>query len=178
MNIFDKIFPKYCLICSKIGKDICDNCLKGIPHTLPSCCICKKLSNEYHTHKDCSEVTFQCFTGLYISNSLKSELEKKINLGIYSTHLYMLEKMIERFSLNSIINSSNIYPLESETKERKELNSRLAMRLRASCKKKENILLIGGCIESKEILLKQIKGLYTEPLNLRILVLFEESTPQ
>jgi len=177
MNIFDYIFPKYCLICSRIGKDICDNCLKGIPHTLPSCCICKKLSNGYFTHKSCFEIPFQCFTGLYISNSLKLELERKSNLGIYSTHTYILDRIIEHFSLNSTLNRSNIYPIESDKKEVRVLNNILATRLKVSFKNKRDILLIGASIENKELLLQQVKGLCTEPFNLRILVLFEEPIP-
>lgn len=174
MNIFDNIFPKYCLICSKIGKEICDNCMKKVPHTLPSCCICNKLSNGYFTHKECSEIRFQCFTGLYISNNLKSELEKKINLGIYSTHMYILNRVINRFTLDTIIKNSEIYPIESENRKTNILNKKLATKLRLSKERKREILLVGNSIENKDNLLQQVKGLCTEPFNLRILVLLEE----
>jgi len=176
MNIFDYIFPKYCLLCSKIGEEICDRCLKEIPYTLPSCCICNKLSNGYLTHKDCSKIQFQCFTGLYISNDLRNALEKKMNLGIYTTHIYLLEKIVERLSLSTIIHNSQIYQIQDIKNEINILNSQLANSLRITEEKKDDILLVGNCIGNKEMLLQQVKGLYKEPFNLRILVLFEQST--
>jgi competence protein ComFC len=47
------LFPKECLICSKIGLWLCKKCQKKLVQTLPTCYICKSLSNKYCTHNGC-----------------------------------------------------------------------------------------------------------------------------
>ncbi len=53
--MLDFLFPKECLVCSKLGSWLCKKCSKKLVSTLPSCYICKGLSNGYKTHKDCTK---------------------------------------------------------------------------------------------------------------------------
>lgn len=49
------LFPKECLVCSKTGLWLCKTCQKNLFDTLPSCIVCKKLSNGFQTHSVCSK---------------------------------------------------------------------------------------------------------------------------
>lgn len=49
----ETLFPKYCLICGKPGKSICDYCSKKFIPSLPECYICRRLSKGYKTHECC-----------------------------------------------------------------------------------------------------------------------------
>ena len=49
------LFPKECLVCSKTGSWLCRICQKKLYTTLPSCYICRKLSNDFKTHRMCCE---------------------------------------------------------------------------------------------------------------------------
>ena len=178
MNIFEYIFPKQCLICSKIGENVCSNCIKELSYTLPSCFICKKLSNRYWTHKNCLDFDIQCFTGWYLSKNFEYELKKKIEMGIYSTHISLLNILIYHLHLEDIIENSQIYPIQSKNRDINNLNINLAKSINTSVKEKEDILFIGYTIENSNNLLKNIKGLYTEPSHLRILILFDSTIPE
>ena len=177
MNIFEYIFPKQCLICSKVGENICNNCIKEIPYTLPSCFICNSLSNEYYTHKDCLEYKVQCFTGWYISKELEISLKKKTDLGIYSTHIQLLDVLISHLNLNKIVENSNVYPIIGKSKDENTLNRILVESIYTSKENKLDTLLIGNRILNKEELKEQIKGLSKEPSHIRILILFTSPTP-
>ncbi|MDY0097100.1 MAG: hypothetical protein RBS01_02000 [Candidatus Dojkabacteria bacterium] len=178
MNIFEYIFPKQCIICSKVGNNICNSCIKDLPYTLPSCFICNKLNNGYYTHKDCLEEKIQCFTGWYLSEELRKNLKRQTDLGIYSTHTQLLEILISHLRLNEVVESSNIYPIKGDDKNEDILNMRLARSISKSEGIKSNTLLVGNRIVRKESLIEQVKGLYTEPFHLRILILFESTIPE
>jgi len=178
MNIFEYIFPKQCIICSKVGDSICNSCIKDLPYTLPSCFICNNLSNGYYTHEECLEEKVQCFTGWYISKELEKNLKRQIDLGIYSTHIQLLEILILHLKLNEIVENSKIYPINGGNKDEEIINIRLARSLYKSEGIKSNTLLVGNRIVNKNDLIAQVKGLYKEPFHLRILILFKPTIPE
>ena len=51
--IVEILFPKYCLVCGKPGKSICNYCIKKFIPSLPECYACRRLSNAYSTHTKC-----------------------------------------------------------------------------------------------------------------------------
>ena len=57
MNILSEIvnfaMPSYCSVCGHVGDWVCKSCLSGLNDTLPECYACRRLSNDYMTHKRC-----------------------------------------------------------------------------------------------------------------------------
>lgn len=176
MNILDHIFPKQCLICSRIGFDICDRCINSFSYTLPYCCICKKLSNGYWTHTKCFPKCIQCLTGWYESQEYGYVLEKRVDQGIYSVHSYMLKILVKRFNLEEYISKSNIYHIKCSNSQENSLNIYLAKSLNTSQKKDSNqILFVGNRLENIEQLNLEKEGLFKKPFNIKILTLFTQS---
>ena len=176
MNILDHIFPKQCIVCTKVGEYICEKCVKELKYTLPSCCVCNRLSNGYFTHPGCKDINIQCFTGWYMSRDIDTLFEKKKLLGIYSTHMYMLDILVKHLKLKDLISKSNVYPIYSKVRESYTLNRYMARRLDTGGKK-ENILFIGESMESVEDVLSQTRELHMKPLRIKILLLFKRITP-
>ena len=54
-SILDIIFPKYCLICSKLGSTLCPYCKRKLILSIPECYKCRRLSPKYKTHECCIE---------------------------------------------------------------------------------------------------------------------------
>jgi len=174
MKLIDYIFPKQCLICSRIGEDICNHCLKGLPHTLPSCCICNKLSNNYLTHTNCSIYNIQYFTGWYLTKDIETSLIRKKEYHLYSAYDFLLNNLIAYLKIEDLIYSSHIYPIPSQNKDDFCLNNHLSRRIPRTGNKGENILFIGETLPDIQNVLNKAKGLsIKEPLNIHILVLFK-----
>ena len=51
--IIDILFPKYCLMCGRLGSSICNYCSKKFIPSLPECYKCRRLSTNYITHSKC-----------------------------------------------------------------------------------------------------------------------------
>ena len=170
MCIINRIFPKQCIICSKVGEDICTNCLKKLPRYLPQCPICHKLNNGYYTHKNCYSKQIQCFTGWSISK----ELEIKLKQNIF-TYKDLLTNMISYLSAQEMIKESLIIPLYSKDPIIFDINKAICKDLR-SYGKKQYILLTGFNLEDIDSQLKSIptSNRHTE---IKILTLFHISTP-
>ena len=52
-SILDTLFPKYCLLCGKLGYSLCPYCKKKLRPSLPECYKCRRLSAIYQTHSKC-----------------------------------------------------------------------------------------------------------------------------
>ncbi len=174
MKLIDCIFPKQCLICSRIGEDICNHCLKGLTRTLPSCCICNKISNNYLTHPNCSNYHIQYFTGWYLTKDIETSLMRKKNYHLYSTYDLLLNNLINYLKIQDLINISNIYPIPSENKNDYLLNNHLSRKIAKKVNKVKNILFVGEYLSDTQNIINKTKGLsIKEPLNVHILVLFK-----
>lgn len=143
MNLLDFIFPKECIICSKVGEDLCDSCIKNISHTLPSCPICNKLSKEYMTHPECNTYQIQFYTGWYLTKDIEYIFLKKRDSHIYSPYLYLLKNLIQYLKINEIVYSSNILPILSQDKRDTELNLYLVKHISNRDYIKKDTLYIG-----------------------------------
>ena len=174
MLLINSIFPKQCVFCSKIGEDICNNCLKKIPHSLPQCPICHKLNNGYYTHKKCSSKPIQCFTGWSISREQEFKLKQKASKGITSVYRYLLRNMISYLQIEEIVKNSFILPIHSEDHTIYTLNNTLCKEFK-SHGKKQYMLLVGFSIEEIDWVIKETKTTpkYTE---IKILTLFNTFT--
>lgn len=68
MNLFDLIFPKYCVSCRKLGSYLCDNCFSFLSFdTKTACVICKSHCPEgYIAHSGCLRrcPLSRCFSAL------------------------------------------------------------------------------------------------------------------
>ena len=174
MLLINNIFPKQCVFCSRVGEDICSNCLKKIPHSLPRCPICQKLNNGYYTHKKCSSKPIQCFTGWNISREQEIKLKQKASKGITSIYKYMLMREISYLQIEEIIKKSFILPIHSEDHIIYSLNNTLSKELK-SRGKKQYMLFVGLSIENIDWVIKETKipSKYTE---IKILILFNTFT--
>ncbi len=69
------LFPKECLVCSKVGDWLCPRCKKKLVQTLPQCYICKTISNQYNTHNSClKDSSFKKITTLWKYNECSKKL--------------------------------------------------------------------------------------------------------
>lgn len=175
MSIIDYLFPKQCLLCSRIGYDICPKCIVKISHSLPSCCICNNLNNDYHTHTYCSTTDIQCFTGWYLTKEVKQKIERKKQLQIYSVHRYLLGLLINYLNINNIITNSKILPLPTDDFKTERLNRYLARCIRGN--NSNNLLYIGESTKDIDVLRKKKRLLLQKPQHLQVLVLFTQIGP-
>ena len=178
MGLLDFIFPKECILCSRIGTDICDSCIKTFAHTLPSCPICNKLSKEYITHLECSNNQIQFYTGWYLTKGLEYILLGKRDTHIYSLYLYLLRSLIQYLSIDEIVNTSNLLPILSIDKGDTELNSFLVKHIHNRNCIKKDILYIGWLQTSSNEYIEYMRRLpFGESSKVRFLILFK-TTPQ
>jgi len=95
------LFPPECLVCSKTGSLLCQKCQKDLKPTLPSCYVCKKLSNNFATHPGCLK---------------NSSLEKVVTFFKYnecSKRLIHNFKYKDRFKVADFLFSLFEYKLQS-----------------------------------------------------------------
>jgi len=75
--IIDILFPKYCLMCGKLGSPICNYCSKKFIPSLPECYKCRRLSTNYMTHSKClDEYSLSSVFWAWQYNSLSSKFIK------------------------------------------------------------------------------------------------------
>lgn len=100
MNLIDLFFPKQCIICSRVGFDICNQCLTKIPKALPTCLICNKLSNNGYIHKNCLDINKDIYWihGWNLSKKYKSIFDSKKKSNLFSIYILLLEELFSRFS--------------------------------------------------------------------------------
>ena len=105
-NILDVLFPKTCSICSKKGTYLCERCKKLFKRNLPECYICRKLSGDYKTHRECKDNhPNSSLDSLFVSweyNSLSSDLIKRYKYK----YVYDISSVLCEFFVESIFNSS------------------------------------------------------------------------
>lgn len=51
--MLELLFPTYCINCQRPGNYICMKCRKKLKNSLPECYICRRVSTQYLTHKQC-----------------------------------------------------------------------------------------------------------------------------
>ena len=176
MQIIDFIFPKMCIFCGKIGEDICSSCIKKLPHTLPSCPICNKLSYNFCSHKKCSEENIQCFTGWYITKGIEYILLTKISSLIFSPYIFLLDLLIKYLKIDSIVNCSKVLPKYSLDRKEFQLNAKLANHIGNQYSKNIDILFVGYQLKGNQDIRDNIKRLpLGESLNIRFLILFKST---
>ncbi len=160
MLLLDYIFPPQCIICSRVGYEICNYCLLHIPKALPACCVCNKISTYGVTHKECSfiDIPLLSIKGWNMDKRYLRELKKKKNLNIYSIYKYLLFEIVKYAKLEDQISGSVIYPISSDDKDTINLNKYLALSL-SKKKEKERGIFVGESLKSLEILKEQIESI-------------------
>ena len=174
MDIIDSIFPKQCIICSKVGEDICKNCLRKIPRCLPQCPICHKLNNGYYTHKKCCSKQIQCFTGWSITKEQENNFKQKISEGIISVYRYMLVNITLNLSIKETIRNSFVFPIYSKDYNNNTFNKILYKDLR-SYGKKQFLLYIGFNLENIDFIIKESNN-KANNTEIKVLTLFNVPT--
>lgn len=144
MSLIDIFFPKQCIICSRVGFDICDRCFTKLSKALPTCFVCRKISTNGRVHRSCldtdNRVTY--IQGWKISQRYNALFEEKKNKNIYSIYTYLLQYILDRYKIKK--EEYNIFSLQiSWVKDRD--------------RKAEKICFIGERIENEEALIEQIK---------------------
>jgi len=174
MPFLDYIFPPQCVICSRVGYEICDNCLLHIPKALPSCCVCKKISTNGITHKECSfsDIPILFIKGWNMEDKYLRELEKKKSLNIYSIYRHLLSEIVKYAKLEKKISESGIYPISSDNKNTFNLNKYLATSL-SKQNGKGRLILVGESLERIDILKEQIKDIKRDSIKeISVITLF------
>lgn len=171
MRLIEYLFPCQCVICSKVGEYICPKCINGIPHTLPLCCICNKLSNRCLTHAHCSNLNITYFTGWYLSNKMGNIFNQRIQKGIRRLHLSFLTALILYLKIENLIKDCRVYPLPSKNINTLKLNKFLCKSIKGTRKSKD-ILFVGNRLENIREVEEVIRGLTYSPLNIYILAIF------
>ena len=109
MRLIEFLFPCQCVVCSKVGEYICPKCIKGIPHCLPICCVCNKLSNKGLTHSFCSNINITYFTGWYISEKMSKIFDQKKEKGNFNIHLRLFTTLINYLKIYDLMcNKGNV----------------------------------------------------------------------
>lgn len=160
MSLFDLLLPKECIFCCKVGRHICERCLREFPKSLPGCLVCGRINSRGNTHSCCvnSNLQIQYIKGWNIEN--KNIFYSQIEVGFYSPFLEMLEYLLKRNNLEYHNLGEKIFPLKDISREKRELNKYLSRRISGS--KKNTLTYIGiEVIDSKE-LLKDISLLKTK----------------
>lgn len=104
MVLTDIFFPKQCIVCSRIGFEICDKCITHITRSLPKCMVCGKINTKGDTHLLCSKnLSFKLsyIQGWDIPYDIYMNFRRKRDLSIYSTHKYLLEDLLERSNIQN-----------------------------------------------------------------------------
>ena len=171
MRLIEFLFPCQCVVCSKVGEYICPKCIKGIPHCLPICCVCNKLSNKGLTHSFCSNINITYFTGWYISEKMSKIFDQKKEKGNFNIHLRLFTTLLNYLKIYDLIKECHVYPLPSKDINTYKLNRILCKNIEGK-RKSQNIIFIGDSLEDIEEIQKLIRGLPYSPLNIYILCLF------
>lgn len=171
MRLIEFLFPCQCAVCSKVGEYICPKCIKEIPHTLPMCCVCKKINNKGLTHSSCSNINITYFTGWYLSEKMGNVFNQRKQKGNWNVHITLLEILVRYLRIESLIKECRIYPLPSKDINGYKLNKTLSNNIQGK-KKSGSILYIGESLENIREVQELIRGLPFSPLNIYILCLF------
>lgn len=89
VNIRDRIFPKFCVGCGKIGEVLCRDCKKQLRPHPEICPWCRKYSQHYRVCYMCKKEKFWLLEGVIIPFAYVSWIKKLIrNLKYY--HQYTI----------------------------------------------------------------------------------------
>lgn len=172
MNLIEYLFPRQCILCSRVGYDICPSCFKKLITTLPSCFVCRKLSHSSWSHDKCSDIHIQYFTGWYMSKDLKKIVEKKKNSGVYSLHEYLLKILIKKLNIEEELLNSEIYPILTESGSTQKINYHLTKLIKNKNHPTGKIFLIGESLP-KDFSIQQRGPLLKKSSHITLLCLFE-----
>lgn len=164
MNLVDILLPKQCILCSRVGFDICNQCLTKIPKALPNCLICNKLSNHGLIHQRCLDIDKEIYW-IRGWNPLKNNLtvfENKKKNNLFSIYTFLLEDMLERF--DTLEKTSQIQTITNSLLDR-DLSKKLHFNTHS-----DSLCFVGEKIENKEDLITRIKQ--TPIKNILILTIF------
>lgn len=104
----DILFPKSCTVCSKKGSYLCCRCKKLFKRNLPECYICRRLSSDYKTHRDCKKKQGEkSLDTVFVSweyNNLSSDLLKKFKYN----YVYEISSILSEFFVETL--SSSVFP--------------------------------------------------------------------
>ncbi len=150
MALIDIFFPKQCILCSKLGTDICDRCLIQISRALPQCLVCGKINTNGEIHKQCLNIDNKVIhlQGWNISQKYYPLFKSRKEKNLYSVYEYLLKDILKRSKIQQ-----QIYRIE--VLEESNINSFLKSQM-FSDKKSQKLCLIGEKIENKEYVVQQI----------------------
>ena len=152
MNLIDFFFPKQCIICSKVGFEICDKCLTKIPKALPTCLICRKISNKGLIHKRCLETDkeIRWIRGWSLLKKYISIFKSKKKNCLFSVYALLLDILLTRTTpFGEIL---NIQPISNSP-----LDNYLSKRFKKNCSSNK-LFLIGERIQNREELITRIRS--------------------
>ncbi len=174
MTLLDYIFPKMCVVCSKVGKDICDNCIKKLTHTLPCCAICNKVNKGYISHDSCFNIKISFYTGWYLDKNIEYILSSKNLQSSFSFYTYLFDILVNYINIEQIVQNSYALPIYSEDIKENMINKHLVNHIKSNNKNKGNTLFIGYTYNQNNTIVNNIKRLPTrESSSVKFLTLFK-----
>lgn len=170
MGILDLIFPKKCVNCKKIGDYVCADCFVFLSfEPKPICLVCKKLSINNLTHKECLkrysiDGYFSALATNKLSFKLLSRFKSKPYLGNLTKFLTELfyESLIQNEYFVKLLSKGNLLmvsvPLSKEKIRKRGYNQSELLAKNMSLKL--NVLYFNSLIlkDTYEIKSKTVMG--------------------
>ncbi|MGI6423288.1 MAG: hypothetical protein ACOX0X_01530 [Candidatus Dojkabacteria bacterium] len=160
MNMMDILFPKQCIVCSRIGFEICDHCLTEIPKALPTCIFCNRLSNQGVPHRECLEMDKDIvwIRGWNLSKKQRFLFDLKRKNSLFSIYIFLMDKLLEEKGLSK-------YNLTTSPLTSSHLDICISKKYNNN-KKGEPLFLIGERVLNRKKLLSRLKEVQEKRINI------------
>jgi competence protein ComFC len=124
--MFDLLFPTVCINCGKSGDYLCTVCKKKLKNNLPECYQCRRISNQYKTHKKCNKYRIDnVFVGWKYDSITKKILSQYKYKYAYKLSKILADLLIKQIKstrfIDTIQENSLLLPVpihQEHTKER------------------------------------------------------------
>ena len=152
MNLIDLFFPKQCIICSKVGFEICNQCLTKIPKALPTCLICTKVSNKGLIHKRCLDIDKEIswIHGWSLLRKYKFIFKSKKKNGLFSVYVLLLDILMRKAT--TFEEMSDIQPISNSI-----LDNYLSKRFKKDSDF-NRLCLVGEKVHNRKELINRIRN--------------------
>ncbi len=121
--LIDQLFPRYCLMCNRVGDYLCKECLKSRVHICwdTYCCVCGAKAKKGLIHSECKEYTY--LDGHIFVTSYDEGVKELIMQGKYSFNynnfVFMGELMSKFLKFYNFSHDLTLVPIPSTPRKRR-----------------------------------------------------------
>lgn len=167
--ILSTIFPPNCIICSRIGHHLCNQCRAFLHNSLPMCFCCKKINNHSLTHSKCRLVLDVDFVFTQWIHNCNSNIIN--NLVLKDSAYSVFKELLKLINNKELLNLFNTARIEYIKDKNKEVNQNLQKEIIRGFNKNSTdstLLLVGYHLESLNSVQKQIEDVRRKKPNTRV----------